>query len=343
MPVDTVRAIVERPNLVDSFRFRPSAATTLRARLKAHDAAIGRVGKQIASGDAVGPLLSALDQEQRASALDIAYEYNTYHRVRNRGEDSKERETAFEILKQRSQLPVRPALRVETPAVRPDQGHSTALTSIGFGRVQDKNVSELQFRPALHALSDRPEGYLLGNQIKFMDTTLQWGEEEGVRLHRITAVDIAALTPRDEFFSPVSWRVNVNGARFRARDGDQPFAYSLNGGAGHTYALGESMIVYGMVESDLTVARDFSDNFFLSLGASAGLVYHLGQGFGLEAKAQVLPSLWGETITQRTLSVSPRISLGRNDAIRFDGSVHEAYGRSTWSSIVRFEHFFSPW
>jgi hypothetical protein len=342
MPVDTVRAVLASSGLVVDKVFRPSAATKLRARISHASPAVAQNAIATARKPGLKEEHSTLTNQERAEALDIAFEYNTYQRIRKRSADPAEQEKAFEILKLRSKIVAAPVATVTPPAFRPDEGHKTAMTSIGWGRVEDKNVGLFQLRPAMHALSDRPQGYLPGNQIKFFDTVLRFSEEQGVDLQRFTALDIMALTPRDDFFDPISWRINLGTTRFRLNDGRYPLVYSLNGGAGVTYQLTDTMIGYGMLDADFSLSDELSSGYSIGAGPSLGIVYLPNQWFGLEAKAASLNYFAGDNSQGQSYTVSPRISLSKDLALRADSAYQNVFERSSWSYALKLEYFFTP-
>jgi hypothetical protein len=342
MPVDTVRMISTVPGLVTSTRFRSSAATTLRARLAHSDKALASLGRSLANDLREVDKLSLLSLADRAAVLDIAIDFNRFERLSSRDELPDAQRIAFDLLKSRSELSVASSNPDFRPDVRPDEGHASAMMSLGVGRFEHHAIGEFQFRPALHALSDRPGGYLPGNQLQFLDTGVRFSDDEGVKLQRLTLLDIAALTPRDDFFSPLSWRIGLAGSRRPYHSDREPFMYTLDGGGGFTYALTDRLVSYTLIEADITTAGALEGDYRVTLGPSLGAIYLFEQSFGLEFRSIFAPAVAGESASKMSASLSPRISLSKNEAIRFETEYRHDFDQPNWTYILRFEHFFDP-
>src|SRR6185436_8320449 len=91
--------------------------------------------------------------------------------------------------------------------VRPDQGHGSARVALGAGWRKSRPFVQLDARPGYHDLLDPQGGYTPGAQIDFLDLAVRiYGNDGEVRLQDLALVDIVSLAPRDQIFSPLSWR-----------------------------------------------------------------------------------------------------------------------------------------
>ncbi|MCP1676037.1 hypothetical protein J2T57_003196 [Natronocella acetinitrilica] len=210
IPTDTVRVVLEEEGLFAEVVYRPAERTVLEQRLarldaEAQDRTLGLAQSRLEAGDAP---LDTLDEVALAELVETAYGY--LHFQHSRGQtDADERERMRELLLVRSQLARRTEpVDVETPAVRPDEGHGTLRMGLGGGRRGDGNFVGLHWRPAYHDFLDPPAGYIPGAHIAYGDLELRYDmERDRPLLERLMFVDIESIAPRDQFFRNWSWRI----------------------------------------------------------------------------------------------------------------------------------------
>ena len=346
IPVDTIRTISRYAGLIRSVVFRPSAATKLRARIANVDKEIQSSARKLAMQEGVSHETSQqnnlADSRRRAAAFDLAYDFLTYERIRTRSDSEIQKKRAWELLKNRSEI----ALETEPVSTRelaaPESGHRTAMMALGGGRIEDRTVAEFTFRPAFHGLTDPLPGYLPGNQIQFLDTTLQYTEERGVSLQRLTALNITALTPRDEFFRPISWRVNLDYRRIQ-REGSDPLALGeLQVGGGRSYQMADGLLFYGLADTSLGYSTGFDREHAFGVGPRVGILYSPQGDYATELAYTDRIYFTGDSHREQRAIGTQRISLSRNTAIRFELARSSAIQNSGWESMVRLERFFTP-
>jgi hypothetical protein len=245
IPSDTVRAVTDQPGLLGRVVYRPASVTIMQERLK-HLPATGRglareLGKQ--KIDASDPRVRELPAPDQARVLELGYEYAAYEAATgsNKAPDAVTR--MRELLLARSQLPVPPQKpEIPVPAVRPDEGHKTSRIGLGAGGRDGRRFGEIHLRPTYHDLLDQDAGYTRGAQIQFFDMRFrQYEGDGGLRLEEFKPLDIFSLSPRNDFFDPVSWKINVGWTRKQLADGAEPLVFRLQGGPGLAYAAPETV------------------------------------------------------------------------------------------------------
>ena len=155
-----------------------------------------------------------LTPEQQAQVLELSYDYVAYLRA-SKGEWPGAGGLSRSLLVARSGLSVPAATpAIEVPATRPDQGHKSLRVGLGGGNRDGMSYQELTIRPAYHDQNDPGAGYIRGAQIQFFNLTLRhYGNETGSRVEEFVPIDIFSLSPRNDFFQSLSWKVNVGWAR----------------------------------------------------------------------------------------------------------------------------------
>ncbi len=323
IPADTVRAVTRQPGLVKRAVYRPANTTILRYRLSRMNEAERAMARELAERrlGLNDERLRRLPQARQAVIIETAYEYAVYRRLAGRTDGEKAAAYERTLLLARSELSVPGKPRaVPQPAVRPDQGHETARFTAGAGREDGRGFTEIRLRPAYHDLLDPEGGYTRGAQIQFFDLALRKYESAVVKVDQFKLLDIISLSPRDDYFKSVSWKINAGWSRERFPDGHEPMVFRLNGGAGLAWAIPDSfssrMITYFFLEASLDIDNKFERGFALGAGPAAGLLADVSSAWRVHLFARSQRFGVGGPYTEQELALEQRISLSKDTALR---------------------------
>jgi len=290
IPGDTVTVILEDEKILKKALFRPSAKTKLRhaqSYLEGDeeemvlDLVYGRIKPDSAE-------VKQLPVKRQAMVLITAYDYLQY--LFNRGEATREDSAgrSLELLRARNKLPVTNTIPpVPAPKARFDQGHGTARVSLGGGQIKQagvqRNFTEIKYRPSYHSLLDNADGYTHGAQINFFDFTFRHdAERDKLRLDEFMLIDIVSLAPRNNYFKPISWKVNTGFVRRPIDDNyEDRMVYAVNGGFGLTYGLGKDLSLFTLLDVSLLFHGDIKDNYAVAAGPDVGLYWKLTDNWNL--------------------------------------------------------------
>ena len=162
--------------------------------------------------------------------------------------------------------------RIPAPG-RPDEGHNSNRFSLGTGIKKDEPFQEIKFRPAYHDLLDNGKGYKPGSQIVFGNTALRYYScDNQLKLENLDIIDIVSISPRDEFFKPISWKIKTGLVQKVMEDGEDHLIYELNPGGGFAYKSDVLGLCYLMVETDLNVGGILDEGYAAGIGASMGFI-----------------------------------------------------------------------
>jgi hypothetical protein len=163
MPTDTLRAVLQQPELLKRITYRAASGTKLEAAAQRNSRQVNRQALALSQQGAFTQDLTPLEQAQ---ALEAAYD-DLYTRHVNHKADAEAPIRLRQLLTQRSILDV-PDQRVEppVPAVEPSQGHGTGRWSVGAGHDREA-FTTLRFRPAYHDWLDPSGGYPLAPALVF--------------------------------------------------------------------------------------------------------------------------------------------------------------------------------
>src|SRR3990172_12475838 len=278
IPSDTVRAVTDQPGLIKRVVYRPATATIIRQRLTQMDVrqsglARGLVERKISTAD---DRLHELPPREQARILELAYDYATYRSAS--GRDMTTTTQMHELLLARSRLEVPPQRpEVPVPAVRPDEGHKTSRLALGVGSRGGRHFEEISLRPTYHDLMDDDGGYTRGAQIEFFNMTWRhYRGDDSLRLEEFTPLNIVSLSPRDDFFTPVSWKINVGWTRKHFADNDEPLMFRASGGPRLAFNMPGShegkSVYYGFLEAALDAGKQFDRNYAMGMGDRKSVV-----------------------------------------------------------------------
>lgn len=322
IPSDTVRAVAEQPGLLKRVVYRPATATIIRRRLAEMDDRQSGLARDLAERKIfpTDDRLHGLPVLEQARILELAYDYATYRSASGPGTPTPAQ--MHELLLARSRLEV-PLQRPEVPVpvVRPDQGHKTSRLAAGIGSRGGRYFEEISLRPTYHDLMDDDGGYTRGAQIEFFN--MRWRHYRGddsLRLEEFTPLNIFSLSPRDDFFNPVSWKINIGWTRKHFSDKDEPLIFRASGGSGLAFNAPGShegnSVYYGFLEAALDAGKRFDQDYAMGMGPAFGWLTDISDRWRINLYARSLRYGLGDAHNARELTLEQRYSLNRQSALR---------------------------
>jgi len=271
IPSDTLRSM-NTSDLIGEILYRPSMATQLEHKINMLPKHLHKLTLATAkSGSETTKLeLKNYSIEEQAAVLEVAFDHLRYQAQQQEVPRQHAAEYSLALLKQRSQLPPdSPFPPAPKPLVRDDEGHKTFEISISQGNVNHRQTTRLTLRPAYHDLLDPSAGYPDGAQIKFLETAIDYRETGTLRVSSFTGLNITSLTPRNDFFKPISWRIDAGLYRKHLSKTDDPLTGTLNIGAGHSYNIGNQQL-YALLEVQYQHQHRMPSNYSANLGLHVG-------------------------------------------------------------------------
>ncbi|MDY6798063.1 MAG: DUF4105 domain-containing protein [Pseudomonadota bacterium] len=333
IPSDTVRWVRDR-NLIESIHYRPSASTVVRHRLGSLPDDQQTIAGALANGylSVDSPEISRLPETEAAALLDATYEYVRYQSEAEGWPREFAAPLSHKILVERSQIRNTPQPDpVPRPPVRDDQGHDTFRLSLSSGQISGSEFSQLSIRPAYHDILDPPEGYRTGTQLQFLrlDARLYHDNDE-LQVEKITGVEIRSLTPRNQFFSPLSWQVGFGGRRTDTGT-RRVLAPYVEGGAGGSWRVAPGTQAFALATGDLEVDDDLNRGYDMAPGADLGVLYQ-GNRVSLLTGAKTKAWIISDQHRQDQLYGNAAIHFGRSFSLFAQGTREHHFDRyqTTW-------------
>jgi hypothetical protein len=334
MPVDTVRQLVTA-GMVDDVAFRASRYRELSALLETMSAKERALVLTLADdpGQQSSKEFVAMDPQRQAHVIKAAYRYLRY-RSNKQQRSPQTAKNSMALLRASKNAVALDKVAITTPS-RSDAGHDTSLLGISGGMLDDQAFTDLEWRISYHDALDGKAGYPKGASLTMGELTLRWQEAEDVDLASFVPVAIRSLSPRDDFFSPLSWQ--VSGGVERLFDApNQPLVSQINGGAGGSWRhLGG--LAYSLLSARFEYNDEARESWRLAPGLRVGQLWQ-GEVFAAEIAAEVF-EFWGDGL-RKSVGVSGHWQYLRNQALR--GSVNyrdRAWGESLEVSLS-WRHYF---
>lgn len=278
IPADTVRVLQDKGVLKERV-YRPSALTELRYRAGQMTRSQRRFAKMLALGEqSIEQTLSQMGaphgEEEKALVVDYAFDYLRYLARRDPINKKRHGQRSLQLLSARSKLPEHPVPAVPAPT-SPEQGHGTARLDVYTGEREQESFAGLRLRPAFHDVMDNDQGYVSGAQINFLALDGRYyHQRQSAELERFTLVDITALSPRNMFFKPLSWAINVGWQRVHEKP-EHSLRFSLQGGGGITQEFGESLRFSLMGLGNVRSRAAFQSDWEAGAGIDASVIWSL--------------------------------------------------------------------
>jgi hypothetical protein len=277
IPIDTVRE-VQRAGMVRDRQFRPAQGTVLRQRLAQIPASLHAIVLELSESPQRldDPALLALDPALRARVVEAAYRVLRFRQT-GRPRDAAVARHSFVLLQalqaQAANLP-RDELAVD-PAQAPDRSHGSRRLAVGGWQEEDLAYMSLGLRMSLHSLEENRTGFPMGAQINIGHLDLRLDEDGRLDLNRLDLVDILSLSPRDRFFTPLSWAVTT-GIERQWTGGREHRVAHVNGGAGYTRAAWSGSLIYALATARLEHNHGHADPLQPAAGLRGGWLQDLG-------------------------------------------------------------------
>jgi hypothetical protein len=256
VPLDTIK-ILKPYNLIKDSKFRYSSMKKMKHILEEKIENKEYLDSFINDNESLNEALSIDD---KVSYLDFKISYLQYQRANNEYDKKEYLSKYLELLKQRSTYNQSSSYDIKAPK-NPLDSHDSARVSFYYN---SDDSFELSAKPVYHDIYDISDGYLQGAYIDFFDVNLKKEKDENIKLDRFTLLKIKSLAPRDMFFKPISWGIDLGYEHFK----DQSDYLKIKPETGLTYG-NEKDFIYLMIGSNLYYK---STDQLYSVGSSIGFV-----------------------------------------------------------------------
>jgi Domain of unknown function (DUF4105) len=336
IPVDTVRSI-KQADLMRGTEYRPSQTTSINYLLNKLTPSQRELVLKISAN--VGLIQTAdftqLAPKTKQIVLDAAYRYLRYQQNES-GRSDLNAKNSYQLLNAINKTENFSSLKIPyTETQRPENGHLSKRLAITAGEDNKETFAQLEFRMSFHSLEDNLQGYLEGAQINIGSLSARVTEDQ-VQLQQLDLVDIFSLTPRNNFFQPLSWRV-YTGLEQQIINGEDHLTAHVTGGAGVSYALWPKSSLYAMVTARLENSSQYAAFIKPALGFSSGLLQYFSFG---TAHLEISGEEFYHGDSRQRIKFTQNITLKRNHAIQLSARRQRQNELSFTEAFIGYHYFF---
>jgi hypothetical protein len=320
IPMDTIRSVRNAGVSSMNAEYRPSKAAKIKHLEGLIEAPLRTTAIKIASGAEVSQVLNkdSWPTGQRAVSLELATEYIQYRYSKKAITKDEYTKLFLNVLNERSALGQVALTEPKTP-VEPEEGHGPARLSLAAGAESGDAFVSVALRPANHSLTDPDAGYLPGAAITFMDAEIRYYPDlRKLALQEFVFVGIDSVSPRDEFFKPVSWAVKAAVEREETGKREYRTVLKTSGGPGLSYAFSGNGIAYGFIEPAIKIGSGLDDGYSLGIGARGGILKPLTRGWKAQLELMAASFGPGDSHTDLSAALNQTFSLNRDNAVKFN-------------------------
>ena len=353
-PVDTVKVIMKRQELVDKITFLPSLRTKLEKAIELSSPEEVALAKKIASPktdiDYIDDESLSLSEEQKARVLDLSTEYLSYILPDKHLGFEDYRQHVLQLLIKRSKIEIKTEPIVEkipTPEIRPDQGHESSKLNISAGHHAGRFFYDLKFNFAYHELLDPQGGFQKGSELLFFNTMLRYEpKNDTLKLNNFVPLQLKSFTPINQMITPVSWKFRMGIERKFIESDYRPITYFLSGGAGLSFdlhcskLLGSGSIFYALVSSETVSGDVYKKGYGTGAGAESGLLLYPTNRLATNLSLSGANYFYGDHHRTYNMKLDTRYTIVQNWALRGSVSRLREYKENFWEFKLGLDYFF---
>ncbi|MBR2299808.1 MAG: DUF4105 domain-containing protein [Alphaproteobacteria bacterium] len=282
IPLDTIRVVNNR-GIIKKINYRPSRERKIKYRLKQMDQ--NQKKAYYALTDDENADISFLREEQKADVLETAYQYVQYQYVAKDLDLKEYRKKSFRFLKERSKVAVGQKFDNIKEGNDPKDGHLSAMFGASVGARNGRVFEQIFFRPAYHAVTDNPFGYLKGSAINFLETYFAHiDHHDKYVFEKLHVLELDSFAPFQRGFWAPSYRIKFDVLRtVKIKSKKEGYVSKGEVAGGTTVALSDDFWGYVLSSLDGAYGGFLSHNGWVGASGAVGVLYS-GDVFGFQAE-----------------------------------------------------------
>lgn len=339
IPLDTIKVVASRDDLVKSVNYRPSRQRKINHRISQMSKAQKKSFLNIVKNDHYA--LDDLKDEEKADVLETAYQYVQYQYYSHEIALDEYRKKSFEALKRRNQSRSGQKFNELKTGFDPVNAHDSIQIRLAAGYKEGKGFQEIGLRPAYHALIDRSNGFLKGAEINFLDTSFRHDDHHDKYVFQnIHILELASLSPMNSIFKAPSYKIALNVGRkdnFEKKNREY-YAADFSVGGGMTVEILSDVLMYALSSVDGAYGGALRDNYWGGIGFAGGVLINKDKwGVDAQAKKIFATSRQGSLMTA---TFKTDFYLSRNTALELSSKLTHNYNRNILENLIAVKQFF---
>lgn len=301
IPIDTIRKAFDN-SLISKSIYRPSKASKIKHMASFLSKEELEVALDISNGRLKPIEIQKYSIDAQIKILDLTAEFTQAQFAEKEITKQNYRSNFISILRARTELgaPTDEDYYKVPPPLNPIVGHKSGTIAIGVGRKRSEPYLEFTYRSAFHDLVDNQQGFLKGSAIEFPSFSVRnYTEADYFEIEKVNFITITSLSPRDTFFKPLSWSVNLALKQRTLKDEEEHMIFNMNASRGVSYESDTFGIGSFRLELEVLAGGAYNQNHSAGLGAS----FELSKSFHSKLKTYLLIKGMNHSLGDRDDSV----------------------------------------
>ncbi len=281
IPLDTVK-LIERAQLIDSKKYRPSLRRQWQTRLKDLSSdeknqlqLVLKKMNEKADGVVPSEVPTVIEAAQVYTDLQVDLPLD------------QRKQRSFQLSHYRARLPKASELKIPTPPVSPEQTPDSSSLGLSLGRQNAEPYQALHIDPTFHDWLSDDTGVSPFSELKVFNFEFR-NTAEQFRLEKATLLKILSTQAIDRFFQPLSWGIELSYSHYLlAPETDRPMA---RGQVGVSLDLFEGTRVMGFLYAG--ASRNLDKNASGIYGSEIRVLSKMDPRFrlGLQGRSEIQSS-----------------------------------------------------
>lgn len=338
IPLDTLKAVYNTPNLVREVSYRPSRQQKIIHRQQCMNDKQKKVFLDIVQND--DWKMSDLLDDEKSDVVETAYQFIQYQYVAKKLDLVDYRKKSFTALKARQKIIGKSKIMDEWEGKNPVQSHDSMRTTFGMGIRNGDAFQEISYRPAYHSLTDNNYGLLKGAEINFLNTSIRhYDDENKFVLQKFDLVGIKSISPISDLFKPISYNIWAGLERImNPKTEDEGYVAGLKVGGGGTYALNDNIWGFVFINNYAGYGGFIPKNAYLGIGAETGIFVEIDNWRLLASAEKIFATT--KMFDKIRYKIETTYSLTTNNAVSAEYSYEQNHGKNLDETSVSWRWFF---
>jgi hypothetical protein len=342
-PVDSIKELTKIDGLIGKISFRPALQTKLSKSVELASDTEVSLAKKMSNADVNLNYLDELNLTsiEKAKVLDLAIDYLSYTLPDKYLGFDAYRTHIVNLLNKRSQIDVvSEPVKIEMPSIRPDEGHASSKLNLSSGYYNGQFSYNLQFNFAYHELLDPQGGFKIGSELLFFKTIFSYQQHENLKLNTFVPLQLKSYSPINSMLTPISWEFKLGMQRLAFDKKENHSVYSLGGGLGLTWGLGQDSMFYNLLLLDSTTGRYYVHDYAIGGGVKSGVLFYWTDIWATNFYVTGANYFLGDNHQRYELTLDNRFTLNKNLALKITLSQSKEYERNFPSAAIGLDWFF---
>lgn len=284
VPAETVKTIMDTPDLVESIEYRPSAYARFKHQYYKLNQEERKALEEYLNSEYDEKHIRLFDEKQKAEMLDAAIEYFDYkYSEAILKEDLKTTAKKQRILDDRALTPVISKKQVyEKPEDRaPHLTHATSKLSLGQASVEDTDFTILDFQPAYHDILDYSDGFPKTMSIYMPSIRLSYADEV-LLVDKAQYIKIENYQDFELLGKHLSYKIDLNTRRLYNTPKCPSCTPTTLGGSFGLSRVKDKSFAYLGINQSVLYNIDLRDSIDYGLGLEATVGFFVNKQFKLK-------------------------------------------------------------